>query len=100
MSSVRIRDRAMDEAVIVGRDRENVVVGNEIIRHRLASRLIHWSVAITFFASLLSGLPIWTPLFAWMAPLFGGLQTCRWLHAWAGIAFSLAAVVMLVHWFS
>ncbi|MFI5118827.1 MAG: formate dehydrogenase subunit gamma [Thermoanaerobaculia bacterium] len=100
MSSVPIRDRAMDEAVIVGRNRENVVVGNEIIRHRLASRLIHWSVAVTFFASLLSGLPIWTPVFGWMATLFGGLGVCRWLHAWAGAAFSIAALVMLVHWFS
>jgi len=100
MSAAPTRDRAMDEAVIVARDRENVVVGNEIIRHRLSSRVIHWCVAVTFFACLLTGLPIWTPAFAWMAPLFGGLQVCRWLHPWAGIAFSLASLVMLVAWFS
>ena len=45
-------------------------------------------------------MPIWTPVFAWMAPLFGGLQVCRWLHPWAGVAFSLASLVMLVAWFS
>jgi len=100
MSSVPIRDRAMDEAVIVGRDRENVVVGNEIIRHRLSSRVIHWCVAVTFFVCVLSGMPIWTPAFAWMAPLVGGLNVCRWLHPWAGVAFSIATLVMLVAWFS
>ncbi len=100
MSSVPTRDRAMDEAVIVGRDRENVVVGNEIIRHRLSSRVIHWCVAVTFIVCLLTGLPIWTPVFAWMAPLFGGLQVCRWLHPWAGVAFSIATLVMLVAWYS
>jgi formate dehydrogenase subunit gamma len=98
MSAVTIRDRASDEAVTVARDRENVAVGNEIVRHRLASRLIHWSVAVTFFASLGSGLPIWTPVFGWMATFFGGLAVCRWFHAWAGIAFSLASLVMFFHW--
>ena len=52
MSAAPIRDRAMDEAVIVARDRENVVVGNEIIRHRLSSRVIHWCVAATFIVCL------------------------------------------------
>jgi formate dehydrogenase subunit gamma len=100
MSAAPIRDRAMDEAVVVARDAENVVVGNEIIRHRLSSRVIHWCVAVTFFVCLLSGMPIWTPVFGWMAPLLGGLNVCRWLHPWAGIAFSLATLVMLVAWFS
>jgi len=93
-----LRDRAMDAAVIAGRDRENILVGNEIIRHRLSSRLIHWSVAVTFFVSLFTGLPIWTPVFAWMAPLFGGLQVCRWLHPWAGVAFMLAVGAMFFAW--
>ncbi|HEX5856027.1 MAG TPA: formate dehydrogenase subunit gamma [Thermoanaerobaculia bacterium] len=93
-----LRDRAMDAAVVMGRNRENVAVGNEIVRHRLASRLIHWSVALTFFVSLFTGLPIWTPIFGWMATLFGGLSVCRWLHAWAGLAFTVASLVMFFHW--
>src|SRR5262249_56980925 len=55
--------RPVDEAVVRGRHTENVVVGEEIIRHKLLSRVIHWSVALTFFLALLSGLPIWTPVF-------------------------------------
>jgi formate dehydrogenase subunit gamma len=92
------RDRAMDDAVVVARDHENVVVGNEIVRHRLASRLIHWSVALSFFVSLMTGLPIWTPIFGWMAAFFGGLHVCRWLHPWAGTAFVLVSLLQFVHW--
>ncbi len=92
--------RPLDVAVVAARNREDVVVGNEIVRHRRASRLIHWSVAITFFICLLTGMPIWTPLFGWMAHLVGGLSVARVIHPWAGIAFGLASVVMFFHWLS
>jgi len=80
------------------RHEENVVVGDEIVRHRLSARVIHWTVALSFFVALLSGLPIWTPIFGWMAHLFGGLAVCRWLHPWAGIVFSASIAVMFVLW--
>jgi formate dehydrogenase subunit gamma len=96
--STSLRSPALDPAIVRARDVEDVVVGDQIVRHRLASRVIHWSVALTFFASLLSGLPIWTPIFGWMAGLFGGLQVCRWLHPWAGVAFTVASAVMFFHW--
>jgi formate dehydrogenase subunit gamma len=92
--------RPLDSAVIVARDRENVIVGNEIVRHRRSSRLIHWTVALTFFICVVTGMPIWTPLFGWMAHLVGGLSVARVIHPWAGIAFSLASIVMFVHWLS
>jgi formate dehydrogenase subunit gamma len=87
-------------ATVVARGTENVLVGDELVRHRLSSRIIHWTVALSFFVTLLSGLPIWTPIFGWMAHLFGGMQVCRWLHPWAGIVFFLGALAMFVHWFS
>ena len=80
------------------RAKEDVVVGQEIVRHRLSSRAIHWTVASFFFLSLLSGLPIWTPIFGWMAALFGGLSVCRWLHPWAGVLFVTSSLVMFLHW--
>ncbi|SRR2546427_4175394 len=85
-------------AIQVARDREDVVVGNEIVRHRLSSRVIHWTVAVFFFGALFTGMPIWSPVFGWMASVFGGLSVCRWLHAWLGVAFSAAMLVMFVHW--
>jgi formate dehydrogenase iron-sulfur subunit len=78
--------------------REDTVVGEYIVRHSLASRLIHWSVALFFFLTLLSGLPIWTPIFRGLASLFGGLAVCRWLHPWTGIAFAAATLVMIAYW--
>ena len=88
----------MDVAVAAARDRENIVVGNEIVRHRRSSRVIHWTVAVTFLVCVATGMPIWTPLFGWMASLFGGLSVCRVLHPWAGLAFFLSSAVMFFHW--
>jgi len=97
MSTTASRTSA-DPAVLRARRSENVVVGDEIVRHRLATRAIHWTVALFFFVALFSGLPIWTPVFGWMAHLFGGLHVCRWLHPWAGVLFFVSALVMFVHW--
>jgi formate dehydrogenase subunit gamma len=90
----------MDPAVVAAQTTEDVVVGNEIVRHNRASRLIHWTVALTFFVSLLTGMPIWTPVFGWMAHLFGGLSVCRVIHPWAGVAFFLASIFMFFQWLS
>jgi formate dehydrogenase subunit gamma len=91
---------AADPVILRARRSEDVLVGDEIVRHRLSSRVIHWLVALAFFLSLFSGLPIWTPVFGWLAPLFGGLHVCRWLHPWAGVLFFLATGAMFVHWLS
>lgn len=78
--------------------REDTIVGDEIVRHRLWARVVHWSVALTFFICLFTGMPIWSPVFGWMAALFGGLEVCRWLHPWAGAAFALFSVLMFISW--
>lgn len=98
MSVASLDTHGADVAVTAGRDREDIVVGGEIIRHRRSSRFIHFAVAATFIVCLLTGLPIWTPFFTWMATLFGGLSFCRWLHPWAGIFFAVSSLVMFVHW--
>src|ERR1700730_4769988 len=85
-------------AIVTARHRVKAVVGGEIIRHRRASRIIHWSVALTFFLSLISGMPIWTPLFGWMAYLVGGLEVARVIHPYAGILFVLASIGQFIHW--
>ena len=87
-----------DEAIIAARTTEDLVVGDQVVRHSLSARLIHWAVAVTFLGALGTGLPIWTPVFGWMAALFGGLQVCGWLHPWFGIAFFVASVAMFVNW--
>ena len=64
----------VETPIVVARHRENVVVNGEIVRHRRASRLIHWSVALTFFLCVFTGMPIWTPIFHWMAAMVGAHQ--------------------------
>jgi formate dehydrogenase subunit gamma len=85
-------------AVVRAREEENVLVGSELLRHRYSSRLIHWAVAVAFLLCLVSGLPIWTPIFGWVAPLVGGLYVCRWLHPWTGAAFALSSLIMFLRW--
>lgn len=98
MSSTYIPGQQVEPVVAAARERENILAEGEIIRHRRNSRLIHWSVALTFFISLLSGMPIWTPLFAWMAALLGGLDVCRVIHPYAGVAFFLFSGIQFFHW--
>jgi formate dehydrogenase subunit gamma len=93
MSSVHV-----DSSFIAARDREDIVINGDIVRHRRATRLIHWSVAITFFISLISGMPIWTPLFGWMAFLVGGLEIARLIHPYAGVLFFIASIFQFFHW--
>src|SRR6266536_102549 len=82
-----VKARPMDSAIIQARHREDIVVGSEIVRHNRASRLIHWMVALTFGLCLLTGMPIWTPIFGWMAYLVGGMTVARIIHPYAGVAF-------------
>ncbi len=95
-----VTHRPLDAAVVAAQDREDIAVGNVIVRHRRASRLIHWTVSFLFFICLFTGMPIWTPIFGWMAALFGGLSVCRVLHPWTGVAFFLSMGVMFFHWLS
>jgi formate dehydrogenase subunit gamma len=88
----------IDAVAVKARTADDVIVQDEIIRHRLSTRVIHWSVAITFFLSLATGLPIWTPVFGWMAAFFGGLSVCRILHPYVSLAFFVAIGFMFFHW--
>ncbi|MGH9444104.1 MAG: formate dehydrogenase subunit gamma, partial [Thermoanaerobaculia bacterium] len=90
--------RPMDRAVLAGQTGEDIVVGNEIVRHSRTSRLIHWTVALGFFVCVFTGMPIWSPVFRWMASIFGGLSVCRVVHPWAGIVFFAAILVMFFSW--
>jgi formate dehydrogenase subunit gamma len=87
-----------DPGILVAQAQEDLVVGDDLVRFRYYTRVVHWGVALTFFLCLFTGLPIWTPIFGWLAPLFGGLQVCRWLHPWTGVAFAVLALIQFVHW--
>jgi formate dehydrogenase subunit gamma len=69
-----------------------------ITRYNLFERVLHWVVAITFVALLLSGFALAYPRLAWLSGLFGGGQTMRAAHPWIGVAFTVGIVAMLVIW--
>jgi len=82
---------------------ETVVVADDeprtLARYNLFERLLHWTVAATFVALLLSGLALAYPRLAWLAGLFGGGQTMRVAHPWIGLVFTAGMVLMLLIWF-
>ena len=94
----RFDDKARRRFDRLGR---TVVREGELLRHPVYTRFLHWTVAIFFFAALLSGLAIYSPwLFHWLTPLFGGGQMTRFLHPWFGLGFVIAYLFQFLNWLS
>jgi formate dehydrogenase subunit gamma len=71
----------------------------ELLRHPVYTRALHWSVAIFFILSLLTGFAIYSPwLFRWIAPLFGGGARTRALHPWFGLVFEVFFFFQFINW--
>ena len=98
-SSARELDRrAREEFARLGQTR---VPRGELLRHPVYTRFLHWSVAITFILSLLSGFAIYSPwLFRFLTPLFGGGALTRALHPWFGLAFEVFFFFQFINWFA
>jgi formate dehydrogenase subunit gamma len=70
-----------------------------LLRHPVYTRFLHWSVAITFILSLLTGFAIYSPwLFHWITPIFGGGPRTRALHPWFGLAFDIFFLFQFLNW--
>lgn len=94
----RFDERARREFAERGR---TVVRRGELLRHPVYTRVLHWSVAISFVLALLSGFGIYSPwLFRWLTPLFGGGPMTRLLHPWFGLAFELFFFFQFLNWFA
>jgi formate dehydrogenase subunit gamma len=73
----------------------------ELLRHPVYTRFLHWSVAIFFILSLLTGFAIYSPwLFRWITPLFGGGPRTRLLHPWFGLLFEVFFLFQFINWFA
>ena len=97
--SIRARDfdeRARGEFARYGTTR---VRRGELLRHPVYTRVLHWSVAIFFILSLLTGFAIYSPwLFYWITPLFGGGPRTRLLHPWFGLLFTIFFFFQFLNW--
>jgi len=67
-------------------------------RYTFVERIVHWFVALTFIALMLSGFALGYPRAYFLSGLFGGGQTMRFLHPWFGVGFTLGILWMLVSW--
>jgi len=71
----------------------------ELLRHPVYTRFLHWSVAIFFILSLVTGFAIYSPwIFRWVAPLFGGGPRTRVLHPWFGLLFDFFFFFQFLNW--
>jgi len=66
---------ALDPAVQVARDARRRGRRRRIVRHRLATRVVHWSTAFFFFVALGCGLPIYSPVSAGSRTCSGGSRS-------------------------
>jgi formate dehydrogenase subunit gamma len=83
----------------VGAYGRTVVRENELLRHRVYTRVLHWSVAIFFILALLSGFAIYSPwLYRALTPLFGGGPMTRLLHPWFSIGFVVLFALQFLNW--
>jgi formate dehydrogenase subunit gamma len=82
-----------------GRHGRTVVRRGELMRHTAYTRVLHWTVALSFVLSLLSGFAIYSPwLYRWLTPLFGGGPMTRLLHPWFALVFTVAFAFQFVNW--
>lgn len=82
-----------------GRHGRTVVRRGEVLRHSVYTRVLHWTVAISFILSLLSGFALYSPwLYHWLTPLFGGGPTTRFLHPWFAVVFTIAFAFQFINW--
>jgi formate dehydrogenase subunit gamma len=78
---------------------KTIVRNNELLRHPVYTRLLHWGVAAFFLLALASGFAIYSPwLFRWLTPLFGGGPTTRMLHPWFSLGFVVFFALQILNW--
>ena len=83
----------------VGAYGRTVVHENELVRHPVYTRVLHWGVAIFFVLALLSGFAIYSPwLYRAFAPLFGGGPMTRLLHPWFSLGFVVFFALQFLNW--
>ena len=97
-STERFDHEARREFARLGKTR---VHQGELLRHPVYTRFLHWSVAIFFILSLLTGFAIYSPwLFHWLTPLFGGGARTRALHPWFAVVFEVFFLFQFINWFA
>lgn len=76
-----------------------IVRDDELLRHPVYTRVLHWGVAMFFVLALLSGFAIYSPwLFRSVTPIFGGSPLTRLLHPWFSLGFVVCFAFQALNW--
>jgi len=70
----------------------------KIPRFSLLERAVHWSVALAFVYTVLTGLSLWSPRLYWLSTVLGGGSTVAQWHPWAGLLFAGVFSAMFRAW--
>ncbi len=70
----------------------------DVKRYNLFEVVLHWLTFASFLICLGTGLAFAYPRLFWLTNFFGGPQTSREVHPWAGIAFAVGLLLMLLLW--
>ena len=82
-----------------GAHARTIVHDDELLRHPVYSRILHWSVAGFFILALLTGFAIYTPwLYRVLTPIFGGGPMTRLLHPWFSLGFVVCFAFQILNW--
>lgn len=71
---------------------------DDVGRFTVFERLVHWVVAVSFLALLLTGLAFSYPSLYWITALLGGGTAARVLHPWVGAVSALGLALMFFIW--
>jgi formate dehydrogenase subunit gamma len=92
----RFEDRVRNR--VSGYGRTNVHE-DELLRHAVYTRVLHWGIALLFILALLSGFALYSAwLYYWLTPLFGGGPMTRLLHPWFSLGFVLLFALQILNW--
>jgi len=72
--------------------------GRRVLRYTFADRVLHWSVALTFIYTALTGLGLFFRPLAVLLALFGGGETVRVWHPIVATAFTALTLALFAKW--
>jgi formate dehydrogenase subunit gamma len=83
----------------IGAHGRTVVRRDQLLRHPVYTRVLHWAVALFFVPALLSGFAIYSPwIYSAVTPLFGGGPMTRLLHPWFSLGFVACFALQFLNW--
>jgi formate dehydrogenase subunit gamma len=67
-----------------------------IVRHNAAERVMHWTLVVSFFILVLTGLGLYAHSFFGYLNFFGGAEQGMLFHRWASILFIISSVYLFL----